>query len=169
MDSSFKDIRDAVIFLNGSHQCEARWRRACILNQLELKMIANDMSVRWNSTYLMLQSISPYAESFTVWYNNEQRGTLLNEQHWQDDMLLCGFLQVFYEAATLLSSSLRATTPRVAHQLIIIDNVFKRYKNHRHLARAVNKMLEKFLKYFHLLPHLYAFAFLLDLRSRYTW
>ena len=29
-------------------------------------------------------------------------------------------------------------------------------------------MLEKFLKYFHPLPHLYAFAFLLDPRNRYN-
>ena len=58
-------------------------------------------------------------------------------------------------------------SPLVVHQLIIIDNVFKRYKNHRRLAGAVNKMLEKFLKYFHPLLHLYAFAFLLDPHSRY--
>ena len=75
MDSTLKDIRDAVTYLNGSHQREAPWRRACELNQLRPKMIANDMPVRWNSTYLMLQSIIPYAESFTVWYNNEQRGS----------------------------------------------------------------------------------------------
>ena len=126
MDSTLKDIRDTVTYLNGSHQCEARWRRACELNQLKLKMIANDMPVQWNSTYLMLQSIIPYVESFTVWYNNEHRGSQLNERHWQDATLLCGFLQVFYEATTIFSSSLRATTPLVVHQLTIIDNVFKR-------------------------------------------
>ena len=167
LDSTLKDIRDAVIYLNGSHQREARWRRACELNGLRPKMIANDMPVRWNSTYLMLQSIIPYAESFTVWYNNERRGSQLNERHWQDAMLLCGFLQVFYEATNIFSSSLRATTPIFVHQLINMGNVFKRYKNHRRLAGAVNKMLEKFLKYFYPLPHLYAFAFLLDPRNRY--
>ena len=108
-----------------------------------------------------------YAESFTVWYNNERRGSLLNERHWQDATLLCGFLHVFYEATNLFSSSSRATTPIVVHQLVIIGDVFKKYKNHRRLAGAVNKMLEKFLKYFYPLPHLYAFAFLLDPRNRY--
>ena len=116
------------------------------IKSLNPEMIANDMPVRWNSTYLMLQSIIPYTESFTVWYNNERRRSLLNKWHWQDTTLLCGFLQVFYEATTVLSSSLRATTPIVVHQLIIIGHVFKRYKNHRRLAGAVNKMLEKFLK-----------------------
>ena len=76
--------------------------------------------------------------------NNERRGTLLNERHCQDATLLCWFLQVFYETTTLLSSLLRATTPLVVHQLIIIGNVFKKYENHRCLAGAVNKMLEKF-------------------------
>ena len=92
MDSTLKDIRDIVTYLNGSHQREARWRRTCVLNQLDPKMIANDMPVRWNSTYLMLKSIIPCAESFTVWYNNEQRGSLLSEWHWQDATLHCGFL-----------------------------------------------------------------------------
>ena len=78
--------------------------------------------------------------------NNERRGSLLNKWHWQDTTLLCGFLQVFYEGTTVLSSSLRATTPIVVYQLIIIGHVFKRYKNHQRLAGAVNKMLEKFLK-----------------------
>ena len=59
MESLLKDIRDAVTFLNGSHQCEERWGRKCVTNQFASKMIAVDMPVRCNSTFLMLQSIIP--------------------------------------------------------------------------------------------------------------
>ena len=57
LQSSLKEIRSVVLFLNGSHQREERWRRACSTNGLEPKMIAMDIPNRWNSTYLMLQSL----------------------------------------------------------------------------------------------------------------
>ena len=125
-------------------------------------MIANDMLFRWNSTYLMLQSVIPLSTCFTFWYNGNRRDNLLNEQYWDDLRLICTFLQVFYEAATVLSSSLRATTPLILHHLIIISNVLKTYKGHQRLAWAVKSMQEKLLKYFYLSPYLYAFALLLD-------
>ena len=52
------------------------------------------------------------------------------------------------------------------HELILIGKVLKTYKGHERLGTAVAAMVEKFLKYFYPLPHLYAFSVLLDPRSR---
>ena len=73
LQSSLKEIRRAVLFLNGSRQREERWREACSSIGLEAKMIATDIPNRWNSTYLMLQSLIPFRDVFTIWYNNERR------------------------------------------------------------------------------------------------
>ena len=91
---------------------------------------------------------------------------MLGEGHWDDATVLCTFLQVFYTATTNLSASLRPTSPAVMHELILIGEVLKTYKGHERLRTAVAAMVEKFLKYFYPLPHLYAFSVLLDPRSR---
>ena len=166
LQSSLKEIRRAVVYLNGSHQREERWRRACSAIGLEAKMIAWDIPSRWNSTYLMLQSLIPFRDVFTVWYNNERRHNVLTDEHWDDTAVLCTFLQVFHTATTNLSASLRPTSPIVMHELILLSDVFKRYKDHQRLGTAVDAMVSKFLKYFYPLPHLYAFSILLDPRSR---
>ena len=45
LQSSLKDIRDAVLYLNGSHQHE-KIRRACVTYDLDPKMIATDIPDR---------------------------------------------------------------------------------------------------------------------------
>ena len=148
LQSSLKEIRRAVLFLNGSHQREERWRRACSTNSLEAKMIATDILSRWNSTYLMLQSLISFRDVFTVWYNNERRQNVLGDGHWDDAIVLCSFLQVFYTTTTNLSASLRPTSPIVMHEMILIGEVLKTYKGHERLGTAVAAMVEKFLNIF---------------------
>ena len=166
LQSSLKEIWRAVLFLNSSHQREERWRRACSTNSLEAKMIATDILSRWNSTYLMLQSLISFRDVFTIWYNNERRQNVLGDGHWDDATVLCTFLQVFYTATTNLSASLRPTSPYVMHEPILIGEVLKTYKRHQQLGTTIAAVVEKFLKYFYPLPHLYAFSVLLDPRSR---
>ena len=91
---------------------------------------------------------------------------MLTDRHWDDATLLYKFLEVFYKAINVSSSSSRPNTPFVLHELIIIGDVFKAYKHHQLLKGVVLSMLMKFLKYFYPLPHLYAFALLLDPRCR---
>ena len=59
---------------------------------LEDKMIATNIPNRWNSTYLMLQSLILFRDVFTVWYNNERRQNMLGDGHWDDATVLCTFL-----------------------------------------------------------------------------
>ena len=91
---------------------------------------------------------------------------MLDQEHWDVATVLCTFLQVFYTATTNLFASLRPTSPIVMHELILIGEVLKTYMGHQRLELAVAAMVEKFLKYFYPLPHLYAFSVLLDPQSR---
>ena len=47
-----------------------------------------------------------------------------------------------------------------------MGDVFKRYKSNRTLGHVVIPMLGKFMKYFHPVPNIFAFAVLLDPRCR---
>ena len=114
----------------------------------------------------MLQSLIPFHDVFTMWYKNERRQNVFGEGHWDDATVLCTFLLVFNMAITNLSASLRPTSPAVMHELILVSEVLKIYKGHERLGTTVAAMVEKFLKYFYPLPHLYAFSVLLDPRSR---
>ena len=91
---------------------------------------------------------------------------MLGDGHWDDATVLCTFLQVFYTATKNLPRSLYPKYPIVMHELILISEVLKTYKGHERFGTALAAMVEKFLKYFYPLPHLYAFSVLLDPRSR---
>ena len=112
-------------------------------------MIAIDIPNRWNSTYLMLQSLIPFRDVFIVWYNNERRQNVLGDRYWDDITVLCTFLQVFYTATTNLSASLRPASPLIMHELILIGEVFKTYKGHQRFVGAIPAIMDKFLKYFY--------------------
>ena len=74
-------------------------------------------------------------------------GNVLTDRHWNDITLLWKFLEVFYEATNVLSSSLRPTTPLVLHELIVIGDIFKAYRHHQCLKGVVRTICMKFQKY----------------------
>ena len=92
----------------------------------------------------MLQSIIPYASCFIVWYNGEKRRNVLFDLYWDDANMLCKFLEMFYRATNVLSSSSRPTSPLVLNELIVIRDVFKQNKHHDHLNLVVFNILMKF-------------------------
>ncbi|KAK2658652.1 hypothetical protein Ddye_005185 [Dipteronia dyeriana] len=62
-------IRDAISWIYSSNPRFSEFKRHCKLNGLKPRRFQTDMSVRWNSTYLMLQNFLEYDTTITCFYN----------------------------------------------------------------------------------------------------
>src|SRR5579862_963074 len=66
---SIDNIRGTLGWIMASNQRIAEFARFCKSKDLTPRKFQTDMSVRWNSTYLMLKSALPYADEITSFYN----------------------------------------------------------------------------------------------------
>ena len=117
----------------------------------ENKRLRIDVSVRWNSTFLMLDHAIYFKSALQYWgcRDNNYKNYVLSEDEWEKVEKLHQFLEVFYDVTCAFSGSKYPTS-----------NVYFRgvWKIHKHLlseirapssfiSGMVGKMKEKFDKY----------------------
>ncbi|GJN11751.1 hypothetical protein PR202_ga29967 [Eleusine coracana subsp. coracana] len=61
-----ENFRTATSWLNSSNQRIASFKSFCIASGARPRKFGLDMDVRWNATYVMLQHLVPYKETFSV-------------------------------------------------------------------------------------------------------
>lgn len=66
IDSSLIKIRECVKYIRGSNPQKSKF--ACLekLSHVTSKQVCQDVPTRWNSTYLMLESVIGFHEAFTI-------------------------------------------------------------------------------------------------------
>ncbi|KAG8480950.1 hypothetical protein CXB51_025646 [Gossypium anomalum] len=71
------------------------------------KKLRQDVCVRWNSTYLMLESSLYYKDVLDYWGQRDKDYQMfaLSNQEWRNVAILCEFLKVFYDVTCIFSGS----------------------------------------------------------------
>ncbi|TYI99001.1 hypothetical protein E1A91_D01G256000v1, partial [Gossypium mustelinum] len=69
------------------------------------KKLRQDVCVRWNSTYLMLESSLYYKDVLDYWGQRDKDYQIfaLSNQEWRNVAILCKFLKVFYDVTCVFS------------------------------------------------------------------
>jgi hypothetical protein len=161
-----EDIRIAINFLNSSNQRIAMFKNYCIAQGVRPRKFGLDMDVRWNSTYLMLKHLLPYANVFHVFINSNYGSELLTLRHWYVAGKILQFLEIFYESTTVLSGVYYPTSPLALHHILLIAGHLHEAEQDANMATFVYPMKLKFLKYWKDIPMLYSLAFVLDPRAK---
>ncbi|KAK8309740.1 hypothetical protein V6Z12_D02G143500 [Gossypium hirsutum] len=115
------------------------------------KKLRQDVCVRWNSTYLMLESSLYYKDVLDYWGQRDKDYQMfaLSSEEWRNVAILCKFLKVFYDVTCVFSGSNYPTANLYfrgvwkVHKLLI-DTVKGPYS---FLTPMVKQMQEKFNKY----------------------
>ncbi|KAK5804141.1 hypothetical protein PVK06_031790 [Gossypium arboreum] len=71
------------------------------------KKLRQDVCVRWNSTYLMLESSLYYKDVLDYWGQRDKDYQIfaLSNEEWRNVAILCKFLKVFYNMTCVFSGS----------------------------------------------------------------
>ena len=157
-------------FLKSSNQRIAEFHNFCLVKGVSPRKFGLDMDVRWNSTYLVLKHLLPYRSTFSVFiganYGLVNGQPLLSDGHWVVAEKMMEFLEMFYESIVVLSGVYYPTSPLMLHHILDIAQHLHSKDNDPLLMNIVTPMKLKFLKYWHNIPLLYSFAFILDPRAK---
>ena len=160
-------IRSGIVFLNASNPRLAEYKSWCDAATTTSHVYNIDMSIRWNSTYIMIRDLIRDKQMFTTFVNANSHGTIfLCDADWDIANMVMQFLEVLYDATNILSGVYYPTTPLLVHQIYFLADHLKAHENDPKLREAVKKMKAKFIKYWKEIPDLCAFAFILDPRAK---
>ena len=85
------NIRNVTSWIHNSNPRIAEFKRYCKAEGMKPRKFGLDMSVWWNSTYMMLKSTLLYKNIITIFFNTQMGKTMIQE----DDWLICERLVSF--------------------------------------------------------------------------
>ncbi|MBA0620434.1 hypothetical protein Godav_006145 [Gossypium davidsonii] len=93
-------------------RCCAHVLNLIVKIDLELVDDVVDMCVRWNSTYLMLESYLYYKDVLDYWghWDKDYKIFALSDEEWRNIVILCKILKVFYDNSKFTYSSLAGSS-----------------------------------------------------------
>lgn len=108
------------------------------------------MPIRWNSTYLMLESAVLYQQAYIQYKlidTDFKYG--LSEEEWKRVETIAKFLKPFYDITTLFSGSKYPTTNLYLHNVWRIQKLLEEERNSYDpvMSEMATSMLKKFKKY----------------------
>ncbi|KAG4194935.1 hypothetical protein ERO13_A06G080732v2 [Gossypium hirsutum] len=115
------------------------------------KKLCQNVCVRWNSTYLMLESSIYYKDVLDYWGQRDKDYQIfaLSNKEWRNVAILCKFLKVFYDVTCVFSGSNYPTTNLYFRGVWKVHKVFLDTVkcSYSFLTPMVKQMQEKFNKY----------------------
>ncbi|KAK1272218.1 hypothetical protein QJS04_geneDACA020942 [Acorus gramineus] len=141
IEESLVNIRLALKFITCTPSRVQAFGDFCATRNIPPRKFPLDMHVRWNSTYIMLQS----------------------PIDWQISKVFVQFLSIFYDASIACSGVYYPTSNLILRQLFNISCAFKEYRDYSILQQSIILMEQKFKKYFEDIPMLFCLAAVMDI------
>ncbi|KAK8296216.1 hypothetical protein V6Z12_D05G110800 [Gossypium hirsutum] len=137
------------------------------------KKLRQDVCVRWNSTYLMLESFLYYKDVLDYWGQRDKDYQIfaLSNEEWRNVAILCKFLKVFYDVTCVFFGSDYPTANLYfsgvwkVHK-VLLDRVKGPYS---FLTPMIKQMQEKFNKYWAEYSLILSCAAILHLRYKLNY
>lgn len=170
IEKPISDVAKLVKVINFSPKKKQMYFETCkLLNVPELSLL-QDMSIRWNTVFLMLERAYTMKTVLDHICKEKREFKEYLIENWDDINNLMRFLQPFYDATLLLSKS---KYPSLFYVIPIMDILKEQVSSHANeelfedCAVAMNEKLDEFT------PYLYTdfakFAVLLDPRLKNTY
>ncbi|WVZ84620.1 LOW QUALITY PROTEIN: hypothetical protein U9M48_031634 [Paspalum notatum var. saurae] len=136
------------------------------------KLPTLDVSTRWNSTYLMLESAYSFRAVFAELAKQDQNFTTAPSlDEWERSRAVCSFLKTFFDATLVLSGSSYPTIHHYFHQLwkikLAIDK--ESYNKDQDIAAMAKNMEKKFKQYWEISYLSFSIPVILDPRFKNSY
>jgi len=145
IQSSISKIRNAIRYVRQSLNRMDRFRNCNREAIVQEKCIVQlDVAIRWNSTYLMLDSTINFQKAFKRL--NEKCAEFSN---WENAKSFVKFLKIFYDITNNVSGSNVVTSSQYFNEHVLISTTFKKWigSPDKHLGNMAGIMKAKYDKY----------------------
>lgn len=125
VDDDLKIIRNNVKYVKGSYEKLREFQKCgedMHLSNAGGSFLRLDVSTRWNSTYMMLESAIKYRRAFSsLSYNDTNYKHRPTIEEWERAEMICSFLALFYTITNAISRSSYPTSNLYFMQIASIE------------------------------------------------
>jgi hypothetical protein len=170
IDDAIKKVRDSVKYVRGSQARKQKFLQT--VNQVSLdshKRLKQDVPTRWNSTYLILESVIYYRSAFSyLGMTDSNYKHCLIAVEWKKVDNIRSFLAYFYEAICVFSGT---KYPAANLYFLVIAMIYVSLKKDlagedEHKKLMATQIISKFEKYWFEFSEVLAIAVILDTRYK---
>ncbi|KAK9713503.1 hypothetical protein RND81_06G031600 [Saponaria officinalis] len=160
-------FKHVVLHLNSCKWRRQEWRNYCKSVGVKYRKFPLENNTRWNSMYIMLFACIEYKEHLTAFWNGVFPDSPLLDTHWNNMEMYVDFLCVFMDATKSFSHVYKTASPYFLGNIILIAQLFDKYRSVESHSGFLPKIERKFLKYWTDIPHVYVFTIILDPRWKF--
>ncbi|XP_074352100.1 zinc finger BED domain-containing protein RICESLEEPER 2-like [Apium graveolens] len=169
IDECVSNVREIMKYVRASNARMIKF--AEFVSELSIdcmKKLSQDISTRWNTTYLMLDGALQYKVTLSQYALVENNLTNLTEDEWVKVHKICKFLKPFYDITVPFSGSEYSTSNLYFHGVYKIQShITLAMQDESSILHAVAfEMNEKFKKYWEDYIMIYSFSIILDPRYK---
>ncbi|XP_050207126.1 zinc finger BED domain-containing protein RICESLEEPER 2-like [Mercurialis annua] len=176
--ASFEKVRGAVRYIKNSPLRLSKFNACKKSIDVDCKRsLCLDVPIRWNSTYLMLNTACMYQRVFEEYeetessFKNDLGESVPSSSDWESVRELCGMLECFYKMTLRISGSLYVTSNNHLNEISYLCTILQDWMGSTDsgLRSMGTKMKQKFDKYWgdpSVMNKLIFFANILDPRDR---
>jgi hypothetical protein len=173
ISSIVRNIRESVKYIKSSQARKEKFEEVAVQMGISTtKQPTLDVSTRWNSTYLMLESAYPFRTVFDELHNQDSSfNTAPTLEEWERSKVVRKFLETFYDATVMLSGSSYPTANLYFHQLWKIKLAMDKevLNPDQDIAAMVKEMQKKFVQYLNISYLSFSIPVILDPRFKYSF
>jgi hypothetical protein len=122
------NIRESIKYLHSSTSRKQMFKEIVAREGITCKKKPSlDVITRWNSTFLMLQTVMNFRKAFEVLKSEDRKYTYLpSPEEWKSVAVLCNLLEVFRDATEVISGTKYPTSNLYFHHMwkikLILEN-----------------------------------------------
>ncbi|XP_026398782.1 zinc finger BED domain-containing protein RICESLEEPER 2-like [Papaver somniferum] len=162
-------IRECVKYVRSSQGRQEKFESALLQMKLPIRYVSIDVDNRWNSTYLMLKSAIELRQGFMRLADLDNSFKCLpNSEEWEQGIVICKCLEVFYDITKKFSGVKYPTTNMYFLSVFQINFNIQTWERstHSYIREMAKEMRKKFDKYWSTSNLLMSIGMVLDPRYK---
>ncbi|CAH9092015.1 unnamed protein product [Cuscuta europaea] len=165
LGNALEVVKGGIKLIWANTPLKMQWRQYLKDRRVNYCAFPKDLSIRWNSTYNLIQVLVIYKDHFPA-FLRQTCNYIINPADIDTCEKIVNVLAYFNNATLTFSHVYKPTANEFFVEAVNLAGAFCEFSDATYVSYFCDFMKQKFLKYYSHIPHIYGIAFVLDPRYK---
>ncbi|CAH9120284.1 unnamed protein product [Cuscuta europaea] len=165
LGNALEVVKGGIKLIWANTPLKMQWQQYLKDRRVNYCAFPKDLSIRWNSTYNLIQVLVRYKDHFPA-FLRQTCNYIINPADIDTCEKIVNVLAYFNNATLTFSHVYKPTAKEFFVEAVNLAGAFCEFSDAAYVSYFCDFMKQKFLKYYSHIPHIYGIAFVLDPRYK---